>query len=60
MDILPVALVQASILRKSPAANFESLLAEVTRAGENGARLVILPELWNVAYVNGTVEFPVL
>ncbi len=60
MDILPVALVQASILRKSPAANVGSLLAEVTRAGDNGARLVILPELWNVAYVNGTVEFPVL
>lgn len=60
MDILPVALVQASILRKSPEANVQSLLAEVTRAGENGARLAILPELWNVAYVNGKAECPVL
>jgi Predicted amidohydrolase len=60
MDILPVGLVQASILRKTPEANVESLLAEATRAGEYGARLVILPELWNVAYVNGKAECPVL
>lgn len=59
MDILPVALVQASILRKTPEANVEALLAEATRAGENGARLVVLPELWNVAYATAKGEKPV-
>jgi len=58
MDRLPVALVQVAILRKSPEANHEALLSQVVRAGENGARLAILPELWNVAISAGKAEIP--
>ena len=48
-----VALVQASILRKSPEANLETLLQETGKAGENGASIAVLPELWNVSYPGG-------
>jgi predicted amidohydrolase len=58
MELLPIALIQASVLRKSPEANQEALLAEVVRSGENGAKLVILPELWNVSFPGGPPAFP--
>lgn len=58
MEKLAVALLQASILRKSPEANHEALLADATRAGENGARLAIMPELWNVANPAGKAGIP--
>ena len=48
-----VALVQASILRKSPEANLETLLQETGKAGENRASIAVLPELWNVSYPGG-------
>jgi omega-amidase len=58
MEKLPVALLQAAILRKSPEANHEALLAEAIRAGENGARLAVMPELWNVANFAGKAGIP--
>lgn len=58
MEMLQIALIQASILRKSPEANQEALLAEAARSAENGAKLVILPELWNVSFPRGTGEIP--
>lgn len=54
MDVLPVALVQTSVFRKSPTSNLEVLLEETARAAKNGARVVVLPELWNQAFL--TVE----
>ncbi len=60
MEKLPIALVQASILRKSPEENHRMLVRETTRAGELGARIAILPELWNVAYLPGTKDAPEL
>lgn len=53
MQRTAVALVQASILRKNPEANLETLLKETSKAGENGASMAILPELWNVSYPCG-------
>jgi len=54
MERTAVALVQASILRRSPEANLEMLLKETVKAGENGAAVAILPELWNVSCPGGT------
>ncbi len=56
MDRTAVAIIQASILRKSPEANLEALLKETETAGGNGASVAILPELWNVSYPGGSSE----
>ncbi len=58
MEVLPVALVQAAISRKSPAANLEALVEETDRAAKNGAKVAVLPELWNQTFLLREKEDP--
>jgi len=58
MEVLPVALVQAAISRKSPAANLEALVEETDRAAKNGAKVAVLPELWNQTFLLREREDP--
>jgi predicted amidohydrolase len=58
MDVLPVALVQAAVFRKSPSANLDALVDETDRAAKNGARVVVLPELWNQTFLQGERDEP--
>jgi len=53
MEVLPIALVQSEVFRKSPTTNLDVLLEETVRAAKNGARVVVLPELWNQSFLQG-------
>jgi len=56
MEVLPIALVQSEVFRKSPTTNLEVLLEETARAAKNGARVVVLPELWNQTFLKTETE----
>jgi predicted amidohydrolase len=58
MEDLPVGLIQASIIRKSPESNRAALLAETDRIGKAGAKIAILPELWNVTFHGACTKIP--